>query len=80
MEEVLCKYGDKSGSYLSELSHKLPAWKYSEEYEPIYVAELAIEEEDKYWLFVDTIEDIEEEDEPVVAQIIRELPEGKAMS
>ncbi|MCS6876622.1 MAG: Panacea domain-containing protein [Aquificaceae bacterium] len=80
VEDVLNKYKDKSDSYLSELSHRLPAWKYSEEHEPIYIAELVIEEEDKYWLFVDVMEDVEEEDESMIAQILKDLPTGKRMA
>lgn len=40
-----------------------PAWKYSEPNEPIYVAELAAEQEQDYFALVDLTESFDEEDD-----------------
>lgn len=56
---VAKKYGTMTGTQLSAYSYNLPAWKYSELDEPIYVPELAIQNEEEYFALVDLIEDLE---------------------
>lgn len=63
IEGVVHKYGKKTGTQLSLLAHSLPAWKYSEPNEPIYLAELAVKDEEEYFALSDLVEDIEEIDE-----------------
>lgn len=78
LEEVFRKYGDKSGSKLSDLSHKLPAWKYAEPDEPLYIEELAIEDEDEYFRFIELLEDMEDpEEDNVVASLLDRISEGE---
>lgn len=70
---IVCKkYGWKTGTELSKLSHDLPAWKYSEPNEPIYVAELACESEEEYFALTDMIEGFED-DEALAEKVSRAL-------
>jgi len=62
INDVVKKYGRKSGTELSRLSHDLAAWKYSEPNEPIYIAELSAKNEAEYFALVDLIEDTNEDD------------------
>lgn len=83
IEDVLNKYGTMSATMLSELSHEFPAWKYSEPMAPIYISELCIKDEKKYFAFIDAIEEkldsVEEEQEEfnVADQLSRDIPEIK---
>lgn len=80
IKTVNSAYSKKSGTKLSTLSHNLPAWKYSEPNEPIYVAELAIKKDAEYFNLIDLIEDIDEEDDELLSEKISQyIPttEGK---
>ncbi len=80
IKTVISTYGRKSGSKLSMLSHNLPAWKYSEPNEPIYVAELAAKTDKEYFNLIDLIEDIDEEDDELLSKKISQYiskTEGK---
>ncbi len=57
IKEVCEKYGKMTGTKLSELSHQLPAWKYSEPNEPIFVSELTVETDKEYFQLVDLVEE-----------------------
>lgn len=73
---IVCKkYGRKTGTELSRLSHDLPAWKYSEPNEPIYVAELACKSEEEYFALTDMIESFEDDDEALAEKVSRALPQ-----
>lgn len=77
---LVSKYSNKTGTELSMLSHSLPAWKYSEPNEPIYIAELAADTDEKYFNLIDLIEDIDEDDDGLLSEeISRYIPtaEGK---
>lgn len=63
LQKVLKIYGHKTGTELSFLSHNLPAWKYSEPNEPIYIAELAAEEDKDYFALTDLIESLDEDND-----------------
>lgn len=74
IDKVFRKYGKKSGTELSALSHNLPAWKYSEPDEPIFIAELAAKDENEYFALTDLVEDIDEgEDEFLAEKLSRAL-------
>lgn len=60
IKETLKKYGKKSGTELSLISHNLPAWKNSEPNEPIYLAELGKKTEKDYFALTDTVEEIDD--------------------
>jgi len=68
IDKVYQEYGHKTGTSLSTLSHSLPAWKYSEPNEPIYVAELAVKNEEEYFALTDLVEGLEDEDDEVLAE------------
>ncbi|MEO5360825.1 MAG: Panacea domain-containing protein [Nitrospirota bacterium] len=71
---VVYKYGGMTGMELSNISHKLPAWRYSEPNEPIYVSELAIDTEEKYFAMLDIVEEMEEmEDDSLEEKLFRTL-------
>ena len=74
---VVGRYGQMPLFRLSVLSHSLPAWRYNEHGEVICVPELAIEDDDRYFVFLDLVsalEDTEEEIEPSYYEgIYREL-------
>ncbi|KWT84131.1 hypothetical protein ASN18_2059 [Candidatus Magnetominusculus xianensis] len=71
---VVNKYGGMTGMELSNISHKLPAWRYSEPNEPIYVSELAIDTEEKYFAMLDIVEEMEEmEDDSLEKELFRTL-------
>jgi len=79
LDETLQKYGKKSGTELSFLSHTLPAYRNSEPNDPIYVVELAIDDEAEYFALTDLVEDIDddidEEENAILAQkIFAHLP------
>lgn len=61
IDKVVSKYGKMTGTKLSNLSHSLPAWKYSEPDEPIYLSELSINKEEEYFALIDIVEDIEDD-------------------
>ncbi len=72
ISSVISTYGRKSGTELSLLSHNLPAWKYSEPNEPIYIAELSAEKDEEYFALIDLIEDLDEEnDEFLQEKVLR---------
>lgn len=60
---VIKTYGSKTGTELSNMSHKLPAWTYSEPNEPIFIAELAAKDESEYFMLTDLVEDINDDSE-----------------
>ncbi|MBF0556943.1 MAG: DUF4065 domain-containing protein [Nitrospirae bacterium] len=71
---VVNKYGGMTGTELSNISHKMPAWHYSEPNEPIYVSELAIDTEEKYFAMLDIVDDMEEmEDDSLEEELYRKL-------
>jgi uncharacterized phage-associated protein len=73
---VVSTYGNKSGTELSLISHNLPAWKYSEPNEPLYIAELAAETDEDYFALVDLIEELDEEDDEFLSEKVHQcLPE-----
>ena len=63
IDKVIHHYSHKSGKELSLLSHDLPAWRYAEPLEPIYLAELAAVDEKEYFALTDLVEDIEDADD-----------------
>lgn len=71
---VIKEYGKKTGTELSNLSHSLPAWKYSEPNEPIYIAELAVKDEKEYFALIDLLEDTNDDDHLLGEKISRALP------
>ena len=73
INKVVKVYGRKSDTELSRLSHSLPAWKYSEPNEPIYIAELAAKEEAEYFALIDILENTEEDDSVLSEKIPRSL-------
>lgn len=71
---VVNKYGGLTGTELSNKSHELPAWRYSEPNEPIYVSELAIDTEENYFAMLDIVEEMEEmEDDTLEEELFRRL-------
>lgn len=68
------KYGKKSGTELSVLSHVLPAWKYSEANEPILVPELMINEEKEYFALIDLVEGLEDTDADLEEKLSQAIP------
>ena len=79
IKEVCEKFGKMTGTKLSELSHQLPAWKYSEPNEPIFVSELTIEIDKEYFELMDLVEELEEvsesdEDRLLGQELSRVLP------
>jgi uncharacterized phage-associated protein len=74
IDKVVKVYGKKTGTELSRLSHSLPAWKYSEPNEPIYLAELAARNEEEYFALIDILEEAEEDDHGLEEKISRTLP------
>lgn len=59
---VVQKYGRLPSKALSKLSRDFPAWKYAERYEPIYVAELALKNEDDYFAFLEFIDNVDDDE------------------
>lgn len=74
IDKVVKVYGRKTGTELSNLAHSLPAWKYSEPNEPIYLAELATKDEEEYFSLIDILEEAEEDDNGLEEKISRALP------
>ncbi|RJQ26671.1 MAG: DUF4065 domain-containing protein [Peptococcaceae bacterium] len=62
IDRVFKEYGCKTGTALSNLSHSLSAWKYSEPDEPIYIAELACKNEEEYFALIDLVEDFDDDE------------------
>lgn len=82
VKEICEKYGQMTGTKLSQLTHGLPAYKYSEPNEPIFVSELSVETDDEYFELLDIIEEIEEanqdeEDRALGQEISRIIPSAK---
>ena len=74
IQQVIKKYGAKSGTKLSNESHSLPAWKYSEPNEPIFIAELAVRDEKEYFALIDLLEDTEDNDSDLAKKIPSPVP------
>ena len=74
IEQVVKKYGSKTGTKLSNESHSLPAWKYSEPNEPIFIAELAVRDEKEYFALIDLLEDTDDNDSDLAKKIPSLLP------
>ena len=78
MEETVIntvkKYGRKSGTELSGLSHALPAWKYSESNEPIFVPELTVDGEKEYFALIDIVEGLEDTDAALEEKLSQSIP------
>jgi uncharacterized phage-associated protein len=82
IKEVCEKFGKKTGTELSRLSHELPAWKYSEPNEPIFVSELTVETDKEYFELMDLVEELEEvnddeEDRVLGQELSRIIPSAK---
>ncbi|MCK4947819.1 MAG: SocA family protein [Candidatus Aureabacteria bacterium] len=69
IKHVVKKYGSKSGTKLSEISHSLPAWRFSEPNEPIFITELSIEKENEYFALIDYLEDSNDDDTDLAKKI-----------
>jgi len=82
IKEVCEKFGKMTGTELSRLSHELPAWKYSEPNEPIFVSELTVETDKEYFELMDLVEELEEvsdddEDRVLGQELSRIIPSAK---
>jgi len=82
IKEVCERFGRKTGTELSRLAHELPAWKYSEPNEPIFVPELAVETDKEYFELIDLVEELEEasddeEDRVLGQELSRIIPSAK---
>jgi len=73
VKHIMEKYGKQTEAELSILSHKLPAWKYSSPYEIMHIAELSIEDEDRYFAFIDIIEEMDEEDDNYLMEKVSQV-------
>lgn len=74
--QVVKKYGKKTGTQLSEITHKLPACKYSELYDPVHIAELSVDTDKQYFALLDLIEEMDEQEEEELAMQISQLIPG----
>ena len=74
IKKLISKYRKKSGTELSNLSHSLPAWKYSEPNEPIYLAELIIKDDKDFFALTDLLEDTSDDDSVLAEKFSRSLP------
>lgn len=74
VSSVVSTYGSLTATALSERSHELPAWRHSEPNEPIYTAELSIENEAEYFALIDLLDEIDDAEEE------DNLPLQKALS
>lgn len=72
--KIVNKYGKKSGTELSGLSHALPAWKYSESNEPILTPELTVDKENEYFALIDLVEGLEETDASLAEKLSQAIP------
>lgn len=82
IKEVCKKFSKKTGTELSRLTHELPAWKYSEPNEPIFVSELTVETDKEYFELMDLVEELEEvsddeEDRVLGQELSRIIPSAK---
>lgn len=62
IDKVCKEYGDMTGTALSHCSHDLPAWKYSEPNEPMFIAELSIKDDAEYFALTDLVEDFDDDE------------------
>ncbi|MBF0555536.1 MAG: SocA family protein [Nitrospirae bacterium] len=77
VNSVVDTYGKMTGTELSNLSHRLPAWRYSEPNEPIYLAELALDKDEDYFVMLDMVEELDDaEDDYLEEELLRILPKA----
>ena len=78
IKRVVNKYGKLTGTRLSLLAHRLPAWKYSEPNAPIYLVELTKEKEEEYFGLLDALENIDDttEMEKKISQLLSAVSRG----
>lgn len=74
---VVDKYGNETGTRLSFLSHDLAAWRNAEPNEPIYIAELAVKDEEEYFALIDLVEELEESDDILAEQVSSALQQAE---
>ncbi len=76
IKRTVARYGNMSGTKLSQLTHQLPAWKYSEPNEPIYLAELTKTKEEEYFALRDAVENIDDtsEMEKNISRLLSRMP------
>lgn len=72
MDKVMLDYASLSGARLSELSHQLPAWRYAEPGEPIFIEELVMDTEEQYFALIETVAEMED-DEDGVPEVLSSL-------
>jgi len=73
VERVVDTYGKYPGTRLSEQSHMLPAWRYAEPGEPIFIEELAVDTDEQYWYLQDTVAEMDDDDDDVCEDIPSKL-------
>ncbi len=71
INHVVDKYSNYAGNQLSTISHNLPAWKNSERNEPLFIEELALDTEEQYYTFLDTLAELENGDDD---DILEDIP------
>ena len=69
IQSAVSRHKDKSGAELSVESHNIPAWKYSEPNEPIYITELAAKDEAEYFALIDFVESLEENEDAIPEEL-----------
>ena len=82
IKKVRKKFAKKTATELSRLTHELPAWKYSEPNEPIFVSELTVQTDKEYFELMDLVEELEEvsddeEDRVLAQELSRIIPSAK---
>ncbi|MBF0538597.1 MAG: SocA family protein [Nitrospirae bacterium] len=73
VDSVVDTYGEKTATELSVLSHRLPAWLYSDPDNVIHTAELALDTEEEYFAMLDMLEEDDTYDELLEEEVSRVL-------
>lgn len=71
IERTYRELGKLTGKELSAKAHELPAWRYSEPGEPLFISELSVDEK-TFWVLQDALEDVEDDDSDVLELLVKQ--------
>ena len=66
IEEIYKKLKEFHGKTLSSKAHKLPAWKFTEKGDVIFIEELAVDDEDEYFYLQELVDEFEADEKDLL--------------
>lgn len=70
IHEICSKVNNHTSNQLSEISHQLPAWMYSDPGEPLFIEELVLDNKEEYFQLIDKVNEMESDSEDIPEEIL----------